>query len=165
MDVITPTLNRRRCTATNSAGDQCGRAPIPGGTVCVSHGGGAKPVRFAAQARLMAAADYAIDYLVNLLTPRPPCPACGRSDADRDPVVVRACQLVLDRAGFGPHATIEVEQQPNSVTHVRRVIIDAVAETTTQDGVDVEDAATPIEEKHGTLGISTPDTGVAEEES
>ena len=38
---------------------------------------------------------------------RPPCEHCGRSDADRDPVVVRAYQLVLDRSGFHPTLTLE----------------------------------------------------------
>lgn len=29
----------RRCTATNRAGEQCGRPPMRGGKVCASHGG------------------------------------------------------------------------------------------------------------------------------
>jgi hypothetical protein len=103
-------LETRRCTATNRAGERCGRAPIPGGFVCLLHGGGAPAVQQSAKARLLAGADLAIDYLLNLLTPKPPCERCGRSDADRDPVVVRACQLVLDRSGF--HPTLTVEQAP-----------------------------------------------------
>jgi hypothetical protein len=75
--------------------------------VCQFHGAGAPQVREAAKRRLLAAADFAIDYLLKLLEPRPPCPNCGRSDADRDPVVVRACQLVLDRSGFHPSLTLE----------------------------------------------------------
>jgi hypothetical protein len=71
------------------------------------HGGGAPAVQQSARARLLAGADLAIDYLLNLLTPKPPCEHCGRSDADRDPVVVRACQLVLDRSGFHPTLTVE----------------------------------------------------------
>lgn len=62
----------------------------------------------------LAGADLAIDYLLNLLTPRPPCEHCGRSDADRDPVVVRACQLVLDRSGYGPSATMQVVSAPDN---------------------------------------------------
>lgn len=42
-----------RCTGTaKSTGARCKRRPIPGGTVCVKHGGGAPQVRNAAQARL-----------------------------------------------------------------------------------------------------------------
>lgn len=42
-----------RCTATaKGTGERCKRRPIPGGTVCVKHGGGAPVVRAAAQRRL-----------------------------------------------------------------------------------------------------------------
>jgi hypothetical protein len=74
------------------------------------HGASAPQVRESARRRLLAAADFAIDYLVSLLEPRPPCQHCGRSDADRDPTVVRAAQIVLDRAGF--HPTLQVQLQP-----------------------------------------------------
>jgi hypothetical protein len=94
----------------NRAGERCARQPIPGGEVCVMHGGRAPQVQASAKARLLAGADLAIDYLLNLLTPKPPCEKCGRSDADRDPVVVRACQLVLDRSGY--HPTVNVVQAP-----------------------------------------------------
>jgi hypothetical protein len=104
-------LDLRRCTATNRAGERCRRAPIPGGNVCVMHGGRAPQTIAAAKAKLAAARDFAIDYLLRLLEPRPPCEHCGRSDADRDPVVVRAAQIVLDRAGFGPKATLTVDER------------------------------------------------------
>jgi hypothetical protein len=100
----------RQCAGTNREGHRCQRNAIPGGDVCVMHGGAAPQVQKSAKARLLAGADLAIDYLLNLLTPRPPCEHCGRSDADRDPVVVRACQLVLDRSGF--HPTLVVVQAP-----------------------------------------------------
>jgi hypothetical protein len=107
-----------RCNGTNREGGPCGRPPIPGGTVCRFHGGSAPQTKQAAQRRLLAAADFAIDYLLALLTPRPPCEACGRSDADRDPVVVRACQLVLDRSGFHPSLTVSHEdrREPSAYT-------------------------------------------------
>jgi hypothetical protein len=103
----------RQCTATNRAGERCRRQPIAGGDVCILHGGAAPQVQRSARQRLLAGADLAIDYLLNLLTPKPPCEHCGRSDADRDPVVVRACQLVLDRAGFHPTLAVVHEQAPN----------------------------------------------------
>ena len=104
----------RQCTATNRAGERCQRQPIPGGEVCVMHGGRAPQVQQSAKMRLLAGADLAIDYLLNLLVPKPPCPTCGRSDADRDPVVVRACQLVLDRSGFHPTLALEQAAPPDN---------------------------------------------------
>lgn len=44
----------RRCTARNRTGGQCGRAAIPGGTVCSSHGGNTPAVRAAAARRVEA---------------------------------------------------------------------------------------------------------------
>lgn len=100
-------LTHRHCAGTNRHGEPCGNPPIPGGHVCRLHGGLAPQVQRSAKVRLLEGADLAIDYLLNLLTPRPPCEHCGRSDADRDPTVVRACQLVLDRSGFHPSLTVE----------------------------------------------------------
>lgn len=102
-----------RCRGTNRAGEPCGRAPIRGGDVCILHGGAAPQVQRSAKMRLMAGADLAIDYLLNLLEPKPPCEHCGRSDADRDPVVVRACQIVLDRSGHHPTLTVEQVAPPD----------------------------------------------------
>lgn len=125
----------RQCTATNRAGERCQRQPIPGGFVCVNHGGKIPAVQQSAKARLLAGADLAIDYLLKLLEPRAPCPACGRSDADRDPVVVRACQLVLDRSGFGPHATMEVVK---AETSHEETSLDSLIERHAQLGVLID---------------------------
>jgi len=115
---------RRQCVGTNRSGNRCGKPPIPGGDVCILHGGGTPQVLRKAKLRLLAGADLAIEYLVNMLEPREPCPTCGRSDLDRDPVVVRACQLVLDRAGFHPSVTVEqVRQQPPDRTPWRQWLL------------------------------------------
>jgi hypothetical protein len=54
-------------------------------------------------------ADPAFDALSRVLKSHgPPCTACGRSDGDRDPNVIRAAQIVLDRCGFSPAMKIEV---------------------------------------------------------
>ena len=83
------------------------------------HGGRAPQVQASAKARLLAGADLAIDYLLKLLEPKPPCQHCGRSDADRDPVVVRACQLVLDRSGYHPSLMIQqAPPEPNPYEHL-----------------------------------------------
>ncbi|HXG69765.1 MAG TPA: hypothetical protein VNJ04_04035 [Gemmatimonadaceae bacterium] len=57
----------------------------------------------------MILAEPALDALLRALKTAPPCDVCGRSEADRDPVVIRAAQIVLDRAGF--HPTLAVVQQ------------------------------------------------------
>ena len=100
----------RRCTATNRAGERCGRTPIPGGFVCAMHGGKNPVVQKTARERLLAMVDPALDALLRFLRTAPPCEVCGRSDADRDPLVLRAAQLVLDRTGF--HPSVDVQMKP-----------------------------------------------------
>src|SRR5262245_8186948 len=99
---------RRRCTATARDGVRCGRAPIVGGFVCVMHGGASPQARQSARKRLQALVDPAIDALLRVLDSGDPCPHCGRAD-DMN-VVAKAAQIVLDRCGFGPKATLEVER-------------------------------------------------------
>lgn len=60
-------MDAHRCTATNRQGKRCGRRPIPGGTVCVMHGGGAPQVKEAAMARLMRLQNPAIDRMEQLI--------------------------------------------------------------------------------------------------
>ncbi len=92
----------RRCTGTNRSGEQCRRAPIVGGFVCTQHGGGTPAVQRSARERLLALVEPALDVLLRATRQAPPCPVCGRSDADRDPVAVRAAGMILDRAGYHP---------------------------------------------------------------
>lgn len=57
-----------RCTATAKGTRQrCKRLPIPGGTVCVKHGGGAPQVQEAAMARLLRLQHPAIARLEQLM--------------------------------------------------------------------------------------------------
>jgi hypothetical protein len=91
-------LTGRHCTAlSKTTGERCKRAPAPGAFVCNVHGGNAPQVQRSARERLLALVDPAIDALLRALKNAPPCKVCGRSDADRDPVTVKAAQLVLDR--------------------------------------------------------------------
>jgi len=53
----------RPMTATNRAGERCGRPPIPGGSVCRFHGGAAPQVKAAAAAHLRAVVDPALGVL------------------------------------------------------------------------------------------------------
>jgi hypothetical protein len=138
----------RQCTATSKlSGNRCRRQPIPGGTVCAIHGGAIPLVQRSAKMRLLEGADLAIDYLLNLLTPKLPCEHCGRSDADRDPTVVRACQLVLDRSGFHPTLTVEHTPPPTSyegaspdelVEKLEQMLADAKAQRDAQRPAAIE---------------------------
>ena len=57
-----------QCTATaKGSGARCKRRPIPGGYVCVKHGGGAPQVQFKARERLAALAPKAVLVLDALL--------------------------------------------------------------------------------------------------
>ena len=100
---------KRQCTATNRAGQRCRRAPIPGGFVCTNHGGKIPAVQKTARERLLAMVDPALDALLRALRTAPPCKTCGRTDADRDPIVLRAAQMVLDRTGHHAGLTLQVE--------------------------------------------------------
>ena len=78
-----------RCTATNRAGKQCGKYAIRGGTVCVTHGGGAPQVRRKAQLRLLELVDPAIATLAKEMIK-------AQKSSDRQ----RAANSILDRAGI-----------------------------------------------------------------
>jgi hypothetical protein len=100
----------RQCTATaKTTGERCTRHALIGGFVCGFHGGNAPQVQAARRERLLAMADPAIAALQRALEPHgAPCEHCGRSEGDRDPNVIRAAQIVLDRCGFSPAMKLEV---------------------------------------------------------
>lgn len=100
----------RQCTATaKGTGERCTRSAILGGFVCPMHGGKVPVVMKTARERLLAMCDPALDALFRVLKSHgPACEVCGRSDGDRDPAVIRAAQIVLDRTGFGPSAHLTV---------------------------------------------------------
>jgi hypothetical protein len=57
-----------RCTArAKQSGQRCKRHPIPGGSVCFIHGGGAPQVKQKAMERLMKLQNPAIDRLGQLI--------------------------------------------------------------------------------------------------
>jgi hypothetical protein len=104
-------LGDRQCTATNRDGSRCGRASSVGAFTCDKHGGKAPLSLQAARERLLELAEPAIGALRRVIESHgPPCAACGRSDADRDPTVVRAAQIILDRTGH--HPSINVQYTP-----------------------------------------------------
>ena len=87
----------RRCTARSKrSGQRCKRRPIPGGSVCVMHGGKAPQVKLAAKDRLAALVDPAIDALQRALDHR---------DIN---AAIRAAKDLLDRAGFAAPKQMQV---------------------------------------------------------
>ena len=58
----------RRCTALNSSGQQCKKAPIRGGTVCTVHGGSAPQVKAKAAQRLAALVDPSLPVVAQRIT-------------------------------------------------------------------------------------------------
>lgn len=83
---------------SKQSGKRCRRAPIPGGTVCKIHGGGTPTVQKSARAFL---AEQVQPSIARLATEREK----ATKSADR----IRASVALLDRAGFGPRVTVEVD--------------------------------------------------------
>jgi hypothetical protein len=79
----------RQCTATARGGQRCKRRPIPGGAVCVMHGGGAPQVQAANRARLLALVDPALVRLGQLV-----------QEKKQVGVALGAVKDVLDRNGL-----------------------------------------------------------------
>ena len=89
-------MDTPRCTATSKqSGVRCKRRPIPGGLVCVIHGGAAPQVQAAAQARLLALQHRAIDRLTTLI---------GQEDCPT--VAYAAARDVLDRTMGKPREAV-----------------------------------------------------------
>lgn len=97
MNALDP-KDRPRCTAHNRQGRQCGKPPIPGGTVCRMHGGAAPQVKEAAMARLRALQHPAIDALEWLIRQK-----------DFPSAAYAAARDVLDRTEGKPHESVAVE--------------------------------------------------------
>lgn len=78
-----------QCTATaKGSRKRCKRRPIPGGTVCVKHGGGAPQVQAKAEERLKALIDPAITRLAELIAQK-----------EYPSVAIAAVKDALDRNG------------------------------------------------------------------
>lgn len=79
----------KKCSATNRQGKRCGKWAIPGGTVCVMHGGKAPQVKAKADSRLAELVPPAIQALQELI-----------AGATPDIARLKAVEAVLDRAGY-----------------------------------------------------------------
>jgi hypothetical protein len=90
---------RPRCTAkAKQSGKRCKRTPIPGGTVCKIHGGGAPQVQQAAMARLLALQHPAIDKLTQLI-----------AQSEFPTVAYAAVRDVLDRTMGKPMESVALQ--------------------------------------------------------
>jgi hypothetical protein len=121
-------LGDRQCTALNRQGERCGRSSALGQFVCNAHGAKSPLSMRAGRERLLALAEPALDVLYRATRNAPPCEVCGRSDADRDAVAVRAAGMILDRCGFGPSAELAVTTVPTDLPHETTAEILARAE-------------------------------------
>lgn len=110
----------RQCTYVKRNGERCKLAPITGGTVCASHGGNGPQVRAAAEARLLAMVEPAFATLFKALGTNCKhhikdgvayCEDHGLDCPDW-PVRVSAAKAILDRGGYGPKSTLELQRPP-----------------------------------------------------
>jgi hypothetical protein len=138
VDFLSPNARKvllpdRRCTAiSKTTGERCLRSSALGQFVCDMHGAKTPAGIQAAKERMAMLLEPALEVLYRATRQAPPCEHCGRSDADRDPGAIRAAQIILDRAGFGPRGTMEIVTTPASshsdlsddelITHYERAL-------------------------------------------
>ncbi len=97
-------MDAPRCTATaKGSGQRCKRRPIPGGPVCVKHGGGAPQVKAKALERLLALQNPAIDRLTQLI-----------DQVEFPTVAYQAARDVLDRT-MGKPAESQAVQHSGTI--------------------------------------------------
>lgn len=128
-------FGERRCTAHNRQGERCARSPVIGATTCIMHGGATPLSRQAAQRRLAALVEPAIEALFSVLdSVGPRCEHCGRSDADAN--LITAAKTVLDRTGYAPRMQITLQQPERNfadlsvdalITELERMLTEARA--------------------------------------
>lgn len=93
-----------RCTAMTSAGLPCRKLPMPGLTVCEFHAGKTPISVRVAKQRLASMVPRALEALEQAM------------EFGDWPVVVRAAQIILDRAGLGAKATISIEEREKDLS-------------------------------------------------
>lgn len=105
--------NAPQCSAASKqTGNRCKNYAIRGGTVCKFHGGGSAVVRRKAALRLAALVDPAIATLGREMVK-------AEKSSDR----IRAAAEVLDRGGFGRHATVtNVDEARDRLLYMLRAI-------------------------------------------
>ena len=91
MDTTQPMDSKAQCTAkSKQSGVRCKRRPIPGGSVCIMHGGGIPQVREAARLRILELVNPALATMARAV----------RGKGKPGQVEINAARDILDRAGF-----------------------------------------------------------------
>lgn len=84
-------------------------------TRCNLHGGANPAAKIKAEQMLAQSRLPACEALYEIIDnwQRDTCPTClhPSGDIDKQKVIIRAAQVILDRSGLGPRATIEVAKQ------------------------------------------------------
>ena len=118
-----------RCTAkSKSTGKQCRNLPIVGGTVCISHGGSIPAVKAAAQRRMIALIDPAMDTLYRALY-----------ECEEWSQKVRAALGILDRAGMGVGSTLTIDTEKSDLSQLSLAELQARARQVAERFADYED--------------------------
>jgi hypothetical protein len=98
-----------------ASGKPCGRDVRPGFTRCNLHGGNSPAAKIKAEQLMAQCRLPAIESLFSIIEQfqENMCPTCGypKGDSDEKRMIVRTCQTILDRAGMGPHSTLEIARQ------------------------------------------------------
>jgi hypothetical protein len=99
---------KRQCTANSKQTKQrCKRPPIPGGTVCRFHGGGAPQVQKAAKERIAAMVDPVLELLERDLVHKIQTARKKGARLSLDKVDYLLMKDILDRAGYKPKFEID----------------------------------------------------------
>lgn len=103
------------CGAIKSNGMPCRAQVQTGFTRCRRHGAGTPLAKVKAEQALAHARLPACEALFDIIDmwERDVCPICNYPSGDTDMLktIIRASQVILDRAGMGPRATIEMVKQ------------------------------------------------------
>lgn len=117
----------KRCKATaKSTGERCRRRPHPGAEVCVIHGAGAPQVKRSARQRLTEMVGPALDGLQAAL------------DSGDVRAIIAAARVVLDRSGYGPTSTVQLDVAREELS---AAVGQAIRSACITLGIDVSDKA------------------------
>ena len=120
-----------RCTAkSKSTGNQCRLRPIPGGSVCVQHGGSIPAVKAAAQRKMIALIDPALAVLYRAL-----------EECDEWPSKIRAALGILDRAGMGVASPLTIDTDKSDLSELSVAELQARARVVAQQFAESDDVA------------------------
>ena len=107
-----------QCSAKSKQSQKrCKRHAIPGGSVCIIHGGGAAQVIAKARQRILEMVDPALARLGQVIR-----------DPESEASSVRAARDVLDRAGLKPVDKLQLEAGIRVPDPGREVLSDAALE-------------------------------------